>query len=487
MPRTLLLADDSVTIQKVVSISFANEDIQLVTVDNGDAAIAKARELRPDIVLADVVMPGKSGYEVCAAIKGDPELAGTPVLLLTGTFETFDRERAAQAGADGHITKPFEAQALVDQVNQRLAEARTPAVDPLGLTQIEPPAPTAEQAYDLFEDEVTAPSELRDAPAPPTTVLMTEPGLPPVPTAEDDDRAAQTWAEDFGSDSGSASTADRRPGVSSPAGAEELPASLFDDEPEGSDPSPAFLLDEPLETEGPRGSEESAGALSSPDGPESATRLLGIDEPDAATHLFDEPLATGARPANALPEGLGLLSEEDPLMADLADMGQGTLDPIAGREYDVSSSDLGAPAAEEGAPGLGALAPEAPAQAEPVPLPSAPAWPAEPEPGMAAAEPRPELDAGAPYPAETIAILPEAEMAEPNGPVTEGTPAALTPLLEQQLHQQIEKLAWDAFGGVAEQIVKDAVERIERVAWEVIPQMAETLIREEIRKLKDGS
>jgi CheY-like chemotaxis protein len=65
MPKSLLLADDSVTIQKVVGISFANEDIEITTVDNGRDAVAKARAIRPDIILADVVMPGMSGYE-CA-------------------------------------------------------------------------------------------------------------------------------------------------------------------------------------------------------------------------------------------------------------------------------------------------------------------------------------------------------------------------------------------------------------------------------------
>src|ERR1700752_5366945 len=86
MPKSLLLADDSVTIQKVVGISFANEDIDITTVYNGRDAVAKARAIRPDTILADVVMPGMSGYEECETIKADPNLRHVPVLLLTGTF-----------------------------------------------------------------------------------------------------------------------------------------------------------------------------------------------------------------------------------------------------------------------------------------------------------------------------------------------------------------------------------------------------------------
>jgi len=153
MPKTLLLADDSVVIQKLVGLSFANEDVRLVTTDNGDDALTRARNLKPDLVLADVVMPGMSGYDVCAAIKADPELSSTPVLLLTGTFEAFDEERARRAGSDGHITKPFEAQALVERVNRLLAENRS------GRVAAKPPA---DDAFDFFDEgsaELGAPEE----------------------------------------------------------------------------------------------------------------------------------------------------------------------------------------------------------------------------------------------------------------------------------------------------------------------------------------
>ncbi|MBE0596977.1 MAG: response regulator, partial [Desulfuromonadales bacterium] len=109
MSKKLLLADDSITIQKVIGITFANEDYELCVVDNGDAGFDKTRSERPDLVLADVFMPGKNGYELCAAIKRDPALRHIPVLLLTGTFEPFDEAKAKAAGADSWIAKPFES------------------------------------------------------------------------------------------------------------------------------------------------------------------------------------------------------------------------------------------------------------------------------------------------------------------------------------------------------------------------------------------
>src|ERR1700687_3786765 len=116
MPKSLLVADDSLTIRKVIGMILAADDFQITTVDNGLEAVSKARELRPDLVLADVMMPGKSGYEVCEVLKADPGTRAIPVLLLAGNFEPFDESRAKAVKADDYIIKPFESQSLLDKV-----------------------------------------------------------------------------------------------------------------------------------------------------------------------------------------------------------------------------------------------------------------------------------------------------------------------------------------------------------------------------------
>jgi CheY-like chemotaxis protein len=147
MSKRLLLADDSITIQKVIQITFAHEDYELTITDNGDSAFARARELVPDMVLADVYMPGKNGYELCAAIKQEPALRHIPVLLLAGSFEPFDEGKARASGAEAWIEKPFESQALIDKVAALLsaasaAAAPSPAVAPAPSI----PGPVAEPA-----------------------------------------------------------------------------------------------------------------------------------------------------------------------------------------------------------------------------------------------------------------------------------------------------------------------------------------------------
>jgi CheY-like chemotaxis protein len=120
MSHKLLLADDSVTIQRVIELTFADEDVQVLTAGDGEQAIASIQSERPDIVLADIGMPKRSGYDVAAFVKGVPELAHIPVLLLTGAFEPVDERRAQAAGCDGVLVKPFEPQHVIARVRELL-------------------------------------------------------------------------------------------------------------------------------------------------------------------------------------------------------------------------------------------------------------------------------------------------------------------------------------------------------------------------------
>ncbi len=101
VPPTLLLADDSVTIQRVIELTFADEDVRVIAVSNGEEAIALLNRTPPDIVLADVGMPGPSGYDIAQHIKDTPRLAHIPVVLLTGAFEPINQAKAAAVGCDG--------------------------------------------------------------------------------------------------------------------------------------------------------------------------------------------------------------------------------------------------------------------------------------------------------------------------------------------------------------------------------------------------
>src|SRR5215472_15230531 len=125
MPKKILLADDSLTIQKVVELTFSDSDYELICVSNGQKALDRIQQDRPDLVLADVVMPEKNGYEVCEALKSNPATARIPVMLLSGTFEPFDRDRAERIGADSIVSKPFDSQQLIAQVEALLD--RSPA------------------------------------------------------------------------------------------------------------------------------------------------------------------------------------------------------------------------------------------------------------------------------------------------------------------------------------------------------------------------
>jgi CheY-like chemotaxis protein len=153
--RKLLLADDSATIQKVIDLTFADEGVQVVTVGDGQEAIDRLLEVAPDIVLADVFMPSRNGYEVCEYVKTHEKLKHIPVMLLVGSFEPFDEAEARRVGADDILTKPFQSiRRLIDRVGALVSsppvEKESPTVE---LPKVEEPA--ADVVMDSRELEVT--------------------------------------------------------------------------------------------------------------------------------------------------------------------------------------------------------------------------------------------------------------------------------------------------------------------------------------------
>lgn len=124
--RKILLADDSITIQKVVELSFVDEGAEVVCVNNGREAIERLQDFQPDVILADVFMPQVNGYELCEYIKQNEELKHIPVMLLVGSFEPFNESEARRVGADDTLTKPFQSiRRLLEKVGL-LAEGAPP-------------------------------------------------------------------------------------------------------------------------------------------------------------------------------------------------------------------------------------------------------------------------------------------------------------------------------------------------------------------------
>ncbi len=543
MPKTLLLADDSVTIQKVVGISFASEDVNLVTVDNGDDALLKARESHPDLVLADVVMPGMNGYEVCEALKADPALRHVPVVLLTGTFEAFDEERARRAGAAAHVSKPFEAQRLVDLVQRLLTEAPPPAAatpapaapevaaaaPPVAApVQAEAPLASPEDSFDFFDDELGAvntpvPGELEAAPAAASPSPQPGPAGPAAASAPaaqpeaslDVDTGDFAFGEPEPADAplpalretpslGSASPLSALPDAPGDYTVAILPEE--DEAPAAGEPEPLLLTPEPelgdtpplpgredgldfaFESGGPDEDLVDAGDLAQ----DAVVDPSGVSGFDISSSDLGDPLATGPTgpvPATAVEEAArrepepSVLEDLEPLM-DAEPLAEPFDDTAPGPALRGSEPEPTVDLAPGGAP-----EPERPSFEAPA---AAPAAPPEPEPQGFQAPPEPSFQA----PPEPR--LPEPERApEPREwpeparvPVESGElrpeviAAALEPALRARLHDTLEKIAWESFSEVTEKIVQQAIERVEKVAWEVVPQLAETLVREEIRKMK---
>jgi CheY-like chemotaxis protein len=501
MGKKILLADDSITIQKVIELTFSDEDFDVVTVGNGRLALEKLAEVRPDIVLCDIIMPEKDGYEVCEQIKKSASFSHLPVLLLTGAFEPFDQERAARAGYDGSLAKPFEPETLIAKVRDLLARAPQRAVAPpppvvpfarpaaVVPPQVvapppppPPPAPPRPAAAPLAHPSFI-PDEPFDAAvetAPPTTAPPLAPmseeesatlmAAPPEPEAVDEVAPGSTstvmfrasdlpWnASQITAPMAAAPAPTAVPPM--PAAASPRPASL----------EPAFVPESESEFE-----------------PEAIDAAEVVEDPTVFEEVVEEDIDFEAPPPTALDE------------ADSADMGatvmfsgSGTLPPLvqaAVEEASAATTTASFGAVEETTFSESDFEPEP--MPDPEPEPEVAAAPSQPFPAFASAsQPRASEPARAfaapaaapPAPAPLrfepeaasdsfAALVPHAAEREPAAPPVSEAAALSVPV------EMVEKIAQRVVAQISERAVRE-------IAWEVIPDLAEALIKQEIERLK---
>jgi CheY-like chemotaxis protein len=491
MGNRLLLADDSITIQKVVAIIFANEEFELTVVDNGIAALQKAREVRPDVMLVDALMPGKTGYEVCEEIRRDPELSSTPILLLIGAFEPFDEEKAHNCGADASITKPFESQQLIDRVKELLELGKTRSVAPAPAARALPIESAAEELWgDLSSFDTMAP-----------------PVAAPAPTIPAAPAQAQPSAEDFFSTPAPAAAPVYAPAPAAPAAEAPAPVASAPAAPAPVAPAPVAPATPAPPISAPAAPVSAAPAPSpAPAAPASAPPVFVPAQPAPAAAQAPVAAAPEIEEASYEDDLWGAFDlDEAPAVAEAEAFGVTNTEPQFEAEEFFSFEDE-SDIIEETGPALdfGAVAepvqqqsaeelfsfgdetllgPETASQPDPFEFPVEEPFSFEPEAA-----------------AQTIPFI--AEIAEPIAPIIPVVPVVpVAPVVAQQapsapvFQPQASEVAPHAVqpapfalseADLVAALSKVSRELIERIIWEVVPDLAEVLIKEEIKKLKAG-
>ncbi len=178
---TVYFIDDSATMREVIKIAFRRENINVVACQDAVTALAEIERARPNVVITDVIMPGKDGYEVCQFIKSHPTLSKTPVVLMSGVVNRSVAERAFAVKADELLRKPFQPQDLITRVRHLL--------NPSGAAAPPTPAASATAALsNIFSSAASAPPRLVPAAAAaPRPALVTAaaaaPAIAPVAVA----------------------------------------------------------------------------------------------------------------------------------------------------------------------------------------------------------------------------------------------------------------------------------------------------------------
>jgi CheY-like chemotaxis protein len=425
--RTVLVADDSPTHQRRASGILTGEGLEVVTVSNGVAAIKKLSALKPALILADVSMPGRDGYEVCEFVKSSPDLAHVPVLLIFSDLEPFDEGRAQRSRADGRIKKPFGQDELVATINRFLLEAEEAPP---------PPPPPAAQAAPLEPALVTEPVDEEPQVAPKEEVpelslsegmafgesaLQEEaaPGFAPPPVSEQPPVPEPPAESGFGF----APPAEEAPspGVSAPPEAEEADVAAA---PETEAPSEEVASPEPVLEE-----EEAAAAVPPPEpAPAERTMMFRTPVQIAEPILSDELAPPPAAEPETAPE-----AETPPAEATLA--GAASLE-----SYSLDEAGSGQVRFAEAEGEAEAPSPEA-AEAPPAEAPSEHAPPAE------AAAPPAEAEAPAPeeavVPAEAAVQVVDTDLVYwiVHSVVVRMAPPALpTPMVEEMIRNLTDEI-----------------------------------------------
>ena len=161
---TVYFIDDSATMREVIKIAFRRENINVVACHDAATALTEIEAAKPDIVITDVIMPDKDGYDVCQHIKSHPELAKTPVILMSGVVNRAVAEKAFAVKADELLRKPFQPQDLIARVKHLLKSNGTPVPTPAAA------ANAAVALSSIFSAAASAPMPPRSVPATPAPV-----------------------------------------------------------------------------------------------------------------------------------------------------------------------------------------------------------------------------------------------------------------------------------------------------------------------------
>jgi CheY-like chemotaxis protein len=430
MPVKILLADKSITIQKVVEMLFSGRDYEVLCVSDGESALNEASRAIPDVVLADVDLPKMDGYTFAARLKQTPPLAHIPVILMMSRDDVYDSAKGKQAGIMDNIAKPFESQELIAKVKKAVGAVLPPPAEPARPAAQKPAAPASRPA----------------AAAPP----------PPPPAAAKPKQAAPSDIFEIIQEAPTALEVIQAAALS--ADEEET---VYEVEPEVEE------VEEPLPREvakalpvGEKAVEEMRAGLGLEDASEEEqTEVISFETFEPVMEAEPEAAAPTPEPA-APPQGWAAAVPPSLQEGEIRKMVEEAVAKLAKETFEkmplpqppvISESDLWGIAEDA----VARMTEDVFSQMPPVRYPQPPSLPE----------------------GELRRMAEEAISRMAADAFKDMPPPTLPKISDATVRRGIE----DAVEKVAREIAKEV---IERVAWEVIPPLAEQLIREEIERLK---